>query len=110
MKKDMVGNIIKKGDFVVYGVRSGNSGETHLGIIVDPERPKLKVLTKDYRVIKSWIECEKNDAIFSADSNRKYYWTISRICTLGSTTGLVVLPDELVKDELLLQTIEEARK
>lgn len=32
---DIFGKLIKKGDFVVFGVRSGNSGDIRVGIVLE---------------------------------------------------------------------------
>ena len=45
---DIIGNDIFKGAVVAYGVRSGNSGDLHLGVIADPETLEVKPLVKEH--------------------------------------------------------------
>lgn len=71
MRNDIFGKYPSMGALIVYGVRSGNSGEMHFGVVFDPENLKIKTLMREYGK-----------------------WRKGRMTTLSEFTDFVVLPRE----------------
>lgn len=88
-KLDILGNSIRAGDVIAYGVRRGNSGYTHLGVITDPQLLKVVPLMKE-RYDKEWRQV--------------------KVAVLHGLGKVVVLHPETIQDPQLQQLILEIKK
>jgi hypothetical protein len=87
---DIIGNDIFKGAVVAYGVRSGNSGDLHLGVIADPETLEVVPLVKEY-----WNKPDRR---------------IGRRSTLSGPERLACIPFTYIPDKTLCDLIMEVRR
>jgi hypothetical protein len=83
---DIIGNEIFKGAVVAYGVRSGNSGDLHVGVIADPETLKVVPIIKD---------------LWSPD------WRIGNRGKIGGVDRIVCIPFTSIPDRNLCDLITE---
>lgn len=100
MNKSLLGEEPKEGDLIAYGVRSGNGGSLHIGVIVDVTKRKVVPLVKDLLLaVQNSLRDENNHYIPA--------WRKGKKSVLNSQTKYVIL--DFYKDEEVGVLIEEIK-
>lgn len=92
--KDILDQEIKEGDFIVYAIRSGNSGDMKIGLVIDVSEKKDEYSDRT----------ELKIGVYGYDS----YWKInSRKSYLQYPSRIAVVPANKVPEKIKKQYAEK---
>src|SRR3954468_6695853 len=85
--KDILGQEIKNGQFIAYGIRSGNSGSLHVGVVKDVTKMTVIPLLVEYTFL----------------DKEKWIYRIGRTCALSGWYKTICLSEDQIEDERLFE-------